>query len=59
MVYQMGESAVKGFKKTLDFIKNNQFTEAAKEALNSEWAKQTPKRAEEIAYLISSGIEKV
>lgn len=55
MVFQMGEKGVSKFKKTLSLLGQGKNEEAAKEALNSKWAKQTPKRAREISNLLRQG----
>lgn len=55
MVFQMGENRVSKFKKTLSLLSQGKNEEAAKEALNSRWAKQTPKRAKEISNLLKQG----
>jgi len=46
MVYQMGYNGVSKFHNTLRLYRNRQFREAAKNALKSKWARQTPHRAQ-------------
>jgi len=54
MIFQMGigsfkgNSKKKGFKKTIDFIKFGLWENARVEALDSEWARKFPKRANEV-----------
>jgi lysozyme len=55
MAYQLGVSGLKGFTKTLDLIRQGRYREAGDEALNSNWAEQTPDRAQRMARLIRSG----
>lgn len=54
MVYQMGHSGTSKFKKTIDYINKGQYKEASKEMLNSNWAKQTSKRATRLSTLMGS-----
>ena len=63
MVFQMGGGAykkpgkkgtgVRAFSRTLQLLKKGEYEKASKEALNSRWASQTPKRAKEISKLLS------
>lgn len=48
MSYQMGVDKVKEFKKTLNFIKKDEYEKAYVEGLISSWAKQTPTRAKKV-----------
>lgn len=52
MAYQMGADGLFGFKNMLAALKAGDRARAADEALNSEWSKQTPKRARRMANLI-------
>lgn len=52
MSYQLGTSGVLRFSIMLDALKRGDRETAAVNALYSEWAKQTPERAERIANLI-------
>ena len=45
MCYQLGVNGLLKFKKMLSALKVEDFKEAAKEGLDSKWAKQTPSRA--------------
>ena len=54
MSYQMGVSGVSKFKKALHAMQMLQWKEAAKELLDSRWAKQTPNRAKELSDIIRS-----
>ena len=53
MIYQMGYTGVSKFKDTLNYMKNGHWVLASKEMLNSKWAIQTPKRADELSKLIA------
>lgn len=52
MVYQIGLSGVLKFKLALGAMKEKNWPEAAKEMLDSKWAKQTSNRANELADII-------
>lgn len=52
MAYQMGVSGVSSFKKMWVALDNRQYDEAAKQALDSLWAVQTPARAERHARVL-------
>ena len=55
MAFQMGVSGLLQFKRTLGFIEDGQYGEAAVEMLESKWAKQTPKRAYRMALQMETG----
>lgn len=57
MAFQMGAGKLLGFRNMLALMQAGQFTNAAKEALNSDWAKQTPNRAAGVAHRIQTGSE--
>ena len=52
MAYQMGTVGVLKFTKMLDALKAGNRVLASNEALDSEWARQTPERARRVAALI-------
>ena len=53
MCYQMGISGVSKFKKTLLFFESHEFKMAAKEMLDSKWAKSdSPQRAKRMSDII-------
>jgi lysozyme len=54
MAYQLGVDGLLSFKKTLSYIKKGDYVNAAKEGLNSKWAKQTPERAAELMQILAS-----
>ena len=61
MVYQMGEAKVATFKKTLNYLKEGDYKQAGLEVLRgnaegtvSNWALQTPKRANRASELLIS-----
>ena len=49
MVYQIGIGGIMKFKKMWKALDEEDYSTAAKEMLDSLWAKQTPNRAEELA----------
>jgi len=49
MAYQLGVNGVLKFKKMWTALKNFDYATASKEMLDSKWATQTQKRAEELA----------
>jgi len=52
MAYQLGVKGVSNFKKTLKALKAGDRELAAREALDSRWAAQTPERAYRVTALI-------
>ena len=55
MIYQMGFSGVKKFRKTIQYIKDDNFLMASEEMLDSKWAKSdSPNRAKELSDIIKS-----
>lgn len=55
MAFQLGINGLLGFKRTLSLIQERKYEEAAKNALLSKWAKQTPNRAKRVTDLIRLG----
>lgn len=55
MGYQLGINGLLGFRKMLGAMQAGDFGQAAREAIDSEWAKQTPERAKRIAAQIERG----
>lgn len=51
MAYQLGVAGVMRFAKTLELLRLRKYEDAAREALDSKWAEQTPARARRIADL--------
>jgi len=56
MAYQLGVNGLLGFNRTLHYLQRGDYELAAKEALDSIWAKQTPERAKRIAEQIKTGV---
>ena len=56
MVYNMGLEKVLNFKEMIAAIAANDFAEAAKHMLNSAWAVEVGKRADELAMIMQSGV---
>ena len=54
MVFQLGIGGVSKFKKMWRALKQNDYQTASEEMLDSRWAKQTPKRAEELSSVMKS-----
>lgn len=52
MCFQLGWPRLAGFKKMLAALERGDTEEAAKQALDSKWARQTPERAERVAAMI-------
>ena len=52
MVFQLGPEGVMEFHWMLRAISGRYWLGAAQEALNSKWAKETPKRAHQVAMLL-------
>jgi lysozyme len=55
MAYQMGVHGLLKFKKMLSAILHENWREAAKEGLDSRWAKQTPSRANRHMEVMRTG----
>ena len=55
MSFNLGRQGLKGFKKMLKAIEEEDWEEAAKQALDSKWAKQVGKRAANIAETLEKG----
>ncbi len=55
MAFNLGMKGFHGFKQMRMFIKKGIFSEAAKEMLNSKWAKQVGYRADELAKIMEEG----
>jgi GH24 family phage-related lysozyme (muramidase) len=55
MMFQMGTDKLLGFKKTLELLKAGRWDAAATEALDSDWARQTPNRAKRVTDMIRTG----
>ena len=54
MSYQLGVNGVLKFKKMWGALKNEDYTEASKQMLDSRWAIQTPNRAKKLAEMMRS-----
>jgi len=55
MIYQIGFSGVKKFRKTIQYIKDDNFLMASEEMLDSKWAKSdSPNRAKELSEIVKS-----
>lgn len=52
MVFQMGKTGVSKFRNMLRAINIEDFDMAAREMLDSRWAKQTPNRAERLSEMM-------
>lgn len=55
MVFQMGLSGVKGFRKFLAAAQRGDWRVAHDEMLDSDWRKQTPERANRLAKIFLTG----
>lgn len=55
MVFQLGMPTVMKFKKMLAALEQGNWLEAADQALDSRWARQTPSRAEWVAEIFKTG----
>lgn len=55
MAFQLGVAGVLGFKRTLALVQAKKYEEAAKNAMLSKWAKQTPVRAKRVTDMIKLG----
>lgn len=55
MVFNLGLPRFRRFKKTIAAIKAEDWGEAAREMLDSQWARQVGKRAKELAAMMTRG----
>lgn len=55
MAFQMGPSGLLGFKNTLKYVEQGNYTQAAANMRGSLWYKQTPNRAERLAKRMENG----
>jgi lysozyme len=56
MCFQMGTGGLLGFKKFLKHLKDGEYDKASKEMLRSDWAFQTPNRAQELADIMKGDL---
>ena len=55
MIFQIGFSGVKKFKKTIQYIKDDKLLLASEEMLDSKWARSdSPNRAKELSDILKS-----
>ena len=53
MIYQIGFSGVRKFKKTIQYIKEDKYLLASEEMLDSKWARSdSPNRAKELSEIL-------
>jgi lysozyme len=55
MLYNLGLPTFLEFKKTLKFVAEGKYSQAAEEMLRSKWADQVGDRAKELAYMVDTG----
>ena len=55
MAFQLGVNGLLRFKRTLAHCEAGEWEKAGREALNSNWAKQTPNRARRVAQQLKAG----
>ena len=55
MCFNLGIVRLSGFKNMLEALKEGRYHDAAREALDSKWAKQVGKRSDEIAFMLRNG----
>lgn len=55
MAYQLGLGGLSRFRNMIKAIARRDYTVAAREALDSVWAKQTPARARRLARMLETG----
>lgn len=55
MAYQMGVGGVLGFRRMWDALEIGDYEKAASEMLDSRWRRQTPARAERLAWWMRTG----
>lgn len=55
MLFNLGLPTFLKFKKTLKYVAEGKYSQAAAEMLNSKWATQVGDRAKELAYMMETG----
>ena len=55
MAFNLGIQGLLGFKRTLDYMRSGDFRSASVEMLDSKWAEQVGKRAEELSKMMRVG----
>lgn len=55
MCLNLGLPTFLGFRKTLKYVAEGKWSTAAKEMLDSKWARQVGDRAKELAYMVETG----
>lgn len=55
MAYQLGVSGLLKFRHTLEYASQGRWDDCAREALDSAWSHQTPRRAQRVAKQITTG----
>ena len=55
MLFNLGLPTFLEFKKTLKFVAEGKYSQAAEEMLRSKWADQVGDRAKELAYMVETG----
>lgn len=55
MVFNLGLSRFLGFKKTIEALEGKNWDTAAKEMLDSKWAMQVGRRAQELSKMMKTG----
>lgn len=56
MCFQLGIGGLLGFRNTLIAVHQGNYAQASAGMLNSQWADQTPNRAQRLAAMMSTGI---
>lgn len=56
MAYNLGLGGLMAFTKTISAIENGQYSLAASEMLNSQWAEQVPNRAARLSQIMADGV---
>lgn len=56
MIFNLGYTKFRGFKKTIQYIKDKDFIGAGNEMLRSRWAEQVGNRSVELAQMMQSGV---
>jgi lysozyme len=55
MCFNLGLPNFLGFRITLKYVAEGQYSQAAAEMLNSKWARQVGDRAKELSYMVETG----
>lgn len=58
MIFNLGSERFAGFRRMITAIKEHRWDDAARECLDSTYARQVGKRADRVAHMLKTGVDK-